>query len=69
MAVKVVSIVPGNPSGLVILFGSDGSPVGIVDGPTLTAIRHRSGIWSRHPNPGNREAIEDGNAGSRGYGF
>lgn len=39
MAVKVVSIVPGNPSGLVILFGGDGSPVGIVDGPTLTAIR------------------------------
>jgi len=39
MAVKVVSIVPGNPSGLVLLFGGDGSPVGIVDGPTLTAIR------------------------------
>lgn len=39
MAVKVVSIVPGNPSGLVILFGGDGSPLGMVDGPTLTAIR------------------------------
>jgi len=39
MAVKVVSIVPGNPAGLVVVFGGDGSPLGIVDGPTLTAIR------------------------------
>lgn len=39
MAIKVVSVVPGNPAGLVALFGHDGSPVGIVDGPTLTAIR------------------------------
>lgn len=39
MAVKVVSTVPGNPAGIVVVFGSDGSPVGVVDGPTLTAIR------------------------------
>lgn len=39
MAVKVVSIVPGNPVGLVLLVGDDGSPLGIVDGPTITAIR------------------------------
>ncbi len=39
MAVKVVSIVPGNPVGLVVAFGADGSPLGVVDGPTLTAIR------------------------------
>lgn len=39
MAVKVISTVPGNPAGLVVMFGSDGSPLGIVDGPTLTAIR------------------------------
>lgn len=39
MAVKVVSTVPGNPAGLVVVFGGDGSPLGIVDGPTLTAIR------------------------------
>lgn len=39
MAVKVVSTVPGNPVGLVMVFGEDGSPLGIVDGPTLTAIR------------------------------
>lgn len=39
IAVKVVSVVPGNPAGLVILFGPDGDPLGIVDGPTLTAIR------------------------------
>lgn len=39
MAVKVVSIVPGNPVGLVVVFGEDGSPIGIVDGPTVTAIR------------------------------
>ncbi len=37
--VKVVSVVPGNPSGIVVVFGQDGSPLGIVDGPTLTAIR------------------------------
>lgn len=39
MAVKVVSTVPGNPAGLVMVFSGDGSPLGIVDGPTLTAIR------------------------------
>ena len=39
MAVKVVSSVPGNPAGIVAVFGPDGSPLGIVDGPTLTAIR------------------------------
>lgn len=39
MAVKVVSIVPGNPVGLVFVFGEEGIPLGIVDGPTLTAIR------------------------------
>ncbi len=38
-AVKVVSTVPGNPVGLVAVFDSDGTPLGIVDGPTLTAIR------------------------------
>lgn len=43
MAVKVVSTVPGNPAGLVAVFGSDGSPLGIVDGPTLTAIRTGAG--------------------------
>lgn len=37
--VKVVSVVPGNPVGIVAAFGPDGSPLGIVDGPTLTAIR------------------------------
>jgi ornithine cyclodeaminase len=37
--VKVVSTVPGHPSGLVAVFGPDGEPLGIVDGPTLTAIR------------------------------
>lgn len=39
MAVKVVSTVPGNPAGLVVVFGEDGSPLGVVDGPTVTAIR------------------------------
>jgi ornithine cyclodeaminase len=43
MAIKVVSTVPGNPAGLVTVFGPDGSPVGIVDGPTLTAIRTAAG--------------------------
>ncbi len=37
--VKVVSSVPGDPAGVVAVFGSDGHPLGLVDGPTLTAIR------------------------------
>lgn len=43
MAIKVVSTVPGNPAGLVVVFGRDGSPLGLVDGPTLTAIRTGAG--------------------------
>lgn len=43
MAVKVVSIVPGNPAGLVVVFAQDGSPLGVVDGPTITAIRTGAG--------------------------
>lgn len=39
MAVKMVSIVPGSPYGLVVVFSDDGSPLGVVDGPTITAIR------------------------------
>ncbi len=39
LAVKVVSVVPGNPAGLVAVFDADGSPIGLVDGLTLTAIR------------------------------
>jgi ornithine cyclodeaminase len=41
--VKVVSVVPGNPVGIVVVFGSDGSPIGFVDGPVLTAIRTGAG--------------------------
>lgn len=37
--VKVVSLVPGNPVGLVAVFGPNGDALGIVDGPTLTSIR------------------------------
>ena len=37
--VKVVSIVPGNPVGVVTVFDADGSPMGMVDGSTLTSIR------------------------------
>lgn len=37
--VKVVSTVPGNPVGVVAVFGPDGSPLGIVDGAELTKIR------------------------------
>ena len=37
--IKVVSVVPGQPSGIVAVFDEIGEPVGIVDGPTLTAIR------------------------------
>ena len=41
--IKVVSTVPGNPVGLVAVFDADGSPLGLVDGPTLTAIRTGAG--------------------------
>ena len=37
--IKVVSIVPGKPVGIVTVFDGDGVPIGSVDGPTLTAIR------------------------------
>lgn len=36
---KVVSVVPGNPVGTVVVFDTDGAPLGLVDGATLTAIR------------------------------
>ncbi len=39
VGVKVVSTVPGKPSGMVVVFDGDGVPVGIVDGPAITAIR------------------------------
>lgn len=37
--VKVVSTVPGQPAGLVLVMDEEGGPWGIVDGPTLTSIR------------------------------
>jgi ornithine cyclodeaminase len=37
--VKVVSVVPGNPVGIVAIFDGNGNALGLVDGPTLTAIR------------------------------
>jgi ornithine cyclodeaminase len=37
--IKVVSTVPGSPSGVVVVFDKSGGPLGMVDGPTLTALR------------------------------
>tara|TARA_Y100000294_G_scaffold59136_1_gene55866 strand:+ start:34323 stop:35195 length:873 start_codon:yes stop_codon:yes gene_type:complete len=37
--VKVVSSVPGDPAGIVVVFDESGHPLGLVDGPTLSAIR------------------------------
>jgi ornithine cyclodeaminase len=37
--IKVVSIVPGNPTGVVAVFDERGTPLGMVDGSTLTSIR------------------------------
>jgi len=37
--IKVVSTVPGHPSGIVVVFSGDGAPIGFVDGPVLTALR------------------------------
>ncbi|MDP8958989.1 MAG: ornithine cyclodeaminase family protein [Actinomycetota bacterium] len=41
--VKVVSTVAGDPAGMVVAFGGDGHPIGVVDGPALTAIRTAAG--------------------------
>ena len=41
--IKVVCVVPGNPAGLVVVFDGEGDPLGIVDGPTLTAVRTAAG--------------------------
>ncbi len=41
--IKVVSTVPGNPVGIVVAFDEDGNPLGLLDGPTLTAIRTGAG--------------------------
>lgn len=41
--VKVVSTVPGKPFGIVAVFDRDGACRGLVDGPTLTAIRTAAG--------------------------
>ena len=41
--IKVVSTVPGSPSGIVVVFDGSGHPLGFVDGPTLTAIRTGAG--------------------------
>jgi ornithine cyclodeaminase/alanine dehydrogenase-like protein (mu-crystallin family) len=37
--IKIVSVVPGHPAGIVTVFDADGEPIGSVDGSTLTAIR------------------------------
>ncbi len=41
--VKVVSTVPGRPAGIVAVFDDSGACRGLVDGPTLTAIRTAAG--------------------------
>lgn len=41
--VKVVSTVPGKPFGIVAVFDGEGACSGLVDGPTLTAIRTAAG--------------------------
>ena len=41
--IKVVSTVPGNPRGIVVVFDENGDPLGLVDGPILTAIRTGAG--------------------------
>ncbi len=39
VAVKIVSSVPGDPAGAVVVFDREGHLLGLVDGATLTAIR------------------------------
>jgi alanine dehydrogenase len=69
MAVKVVSIVPGNPAGLVVVFGEDGSPLGVVDGPTITAIRTGavSGLATRLLARDNSKALAMLGAGAMAF--
>lgn len=69
MAVKVVSTVPGNPAGLVVVFGDDGSPLGIVDGPTITAIRTGAvaGLASRLLSRENSRTLAMLGAGAMAY--
>ena len=69
IAVKVVSVVPGNPAGLVVLFGSDGSPVGMVDGPTLTSIRTGAvcGLATRLLTAGTPATLAMLGAGAMGF--
>lgn len=69
MAVKVVSTVPGNPAGIVVVFGPDGSPVGVVDGPTLTAIRTGAvcGLATRLLAPEGASTLAVLGAGAMGF--
>lgn len=69
MAVKVVSTVPGNPAGIVVVFGPDGSPVGVVDGPTLTAIRTGAvcGLATRLLAPEGASTLAALGAGAMGF--
>ncbi len=69
MAVKVVSTVPGNPSGIVVVFGPDGSPIGVVDGPTLTAIRTGAvcGLATRLLAPEGAAVLAALGAGAMGF--
>lgn len=69
MAVKVVSTVPGNPAGIVVVFGPDGSPIGVVDGPTLTAIRTGAvcGLATRLLAPEEASTLAALGAGAMGF--
>jgi ornithine cyclodeaminase/alanine dehydrogenase-like protein (mu-crystallin family) len=69
IAVKVVSMVPGNPVGLVVVFDASGSPVGMVDGPTLTAIRTGAvcGLATRILAPESATTLAMLGAGAMGF--
>ena len=66
---KAVSTVPGNPVGLVMVVGPDGSPLGVVDGPTLTAIRTGAGagLATRVLAPPDAEVLAMLGAGAMAY--
>lgn len=66
---KVVSTVPGNPVGLVMVIGADGTPVGVVDGPTLTAIRTGAGagLATRLLAPADAEVLAMLGAGAMAF--
>ena len=62
IAVKVVSTVPGHPAGLVVVFAPDGTPLGLVHGPTLDRDPDRCGVRAGDGVAGHQRCEHPGHA-------